>query len=237
MPDIQPVSPSEQPIHRGRQELRDNVDAIQDVNDLSTLVKSGDTAGGSLSGTYPSPALAANAVDAITEIAAALKSGADGTLATCTAGTSGNVAMWNADGDLVDGAGTPSTEATQANMEAEATGTLYVPPDLVKHSPGVAKVWANISADGTTVNGSYGLTSVTDTAVGVRTLNFSTNFSSAIFVPVGAAFQLTAVVSVSFDTPAAGSVRALVRDGSFHSSATDPSNVDRLTYVAIFGDQ
>lgn len=46
---------------------------------------------------------AADAIDAITEIAAALKSGADGTLITGTAGASGNIAAWNADGDIVDG--------------------------------------------------------------------------------------------------------------------------------------
>jgi hypothetical protein len=44
-----------------------------------------------------------DAVDAITEIAAALKSGADGTLITGTAGTDTHTAVWNADGDLVDG--------------------------------------------------------------------------------------------------------------------------------------
>jgi len=45
----------------------------------------------------------ADAIDAITEIAAALKSGSDTTLITGTKGTDGNVGVWNADGDLVDG--------------------------------------------------------------------------------------------------------------------------------------
>jgi hypothetical protein len=47
--------------------------------------------------------LNADAVDAITEIASGLKSGADATLITGTAGTNGNMASWNGDGDLVDG--------------------------------------------------------------------------------------------------------------------------------------
>jgi hypothetical protein len=46
---------------------------------------------------------AADAIDAITEIAAALKTGSDTKLVTGTAGASGNFAQWNADGDLVDG--------------------------------------------------------------------------------------------------------------------------------------
>ena len=52
--------------------------------------------------TINSPALGADSVDAITEIASGLKSGADATLVTGTAGTSGNLAEWNADGDIVD---------------------------------------------------------------------------------------------------------------------------------------
>ena len=52
--------------------------------------------------------LTADSVDAITEIAAALKSGSDGTVVTGTAGTNGNTGQWNADGDLVDGKALPS---------------------------------------------------------------------------------------------------------------------------------
>jgi len=74
-----------------RQPGTTNIDAIQD----------GDTAGGALSGTYPDPTLASDAVDAIGEIAAAIKSGADGTVITGTAGTSGHAAQWDPNGDLV----------------------------------------------------------------------------------------------------------------------------------------
>lgn len=52
--------------------------------------------------------LTTDSVDAITEIASALKSGADTTLVTGTAGTSGDLSIWNADGDLVDGPTPPS---------------------------------------------------------------------------------------------------------------------------------
>ena len=55
---------------------------------------------------------AADAIDAITEIASALKSGSDTTLITGTAGSNGNLAVWNADGDVVDGGsptGTPGS--------------------------------------------------------------------------------------------------------------------------------
>lgn len=51
---------------------------------------------------------AAGAIDAITEIASGLKSGDDTTLITGTAGTSGDLSVWNGDGDLIDGPTPPS---------------------------------------------------------------------------------------------------------------------------------
>jgi hypothetical protein len=53
------------------------------------------------------PDLSADSVDAITEIAAALKTGADATLVTGTAGSNGDGLVWNGDGDVVS-AGTPT---------------------------------------------------------------------------------------------------------------------------------
>lgn len=63
--------------------------------------------------------LPAGAIDAITEIAAGLKSGADTKLITGTAGSSGNLAVWNADGDIVDGgspSGTPGSFGSPSNV-------------------------------------------------------------------------------------------------------------------------
>ena len=77
---------------------------------------------------------AADAIDAITEIAAALKSGADGTVITGTAGTDTYTAVWNADGDLVDGYNpsvpTPTTielgHASDTTLSRSAAGELAV---------------------------------------------------------------------------------------------------------------
>lgn len=77
------------------------------------------TSAGQLTG-FSSIDLPADSIDDITEIAAALKSGADATLVTGTAGTSGDLAQWNVDGDLVDGP-TPPT--------GTIVGTIGTPVD------------------------------------------------------------------------------------------------------------
>jgi hypothetical protein len=66
------------------------------------------------------PTLPADSIDTITEIAAALKSGADGTLLTGTAGTNTYTAVWDGNGDLVDG----YDPATKADVAGDVfTGT------------------------------------------------------------------------------------------------------------------
>jgi len=72
------------------------------------------------------------------------------------------------------------TEATKTNMAGEATGTIYVPPDLVKNSPGVAKAWVNFAID-TTIDSDYNVTDVTDNAVGSWTINFTDNFATTTY--------------------------------------------------------
>jgi hypothetical protein len=76
------------------------------------------------------------------------------------------------------------TEASKANMEAEATGALYVPPDLVKNSPGVAKAWASVIADGTIQSPSYNMTSASKVSTGRYNFTVATDFSSIYIVAV-----------------------------------------------------
>lgn len=67
--------------------------------------------------------LPASAVDAITEIAAGLKAGADGTLLTGTSGASGNCAEWDANGDLIDSGGACGGAGAETNsLETTITG-------------------------------------------------------------------------------------------------------------------
>jgi len=93
--------------------------------------------------TITDPNFTADAIDDIGEIEGSLKSGSDATLITGTAGSSGNVAEWNADGDIVDGpashvgvtlAGTPNyitisgqvITRNDVDLAADVTGVLPV---------------------------------------------------------------------------------------------------------------
>jgi hypothetical protein len=74
------------------------------------------------SGTLPPARLGADSIDAITEIHTTLKTGADIKLVTGTNGTNGNLAAWNADGDLVDG-GTTATPTAHTHAATDITET------------------------------------------------------------------------------------------------------------------
>lgn len=66
---------------------------------------------------------ATDAIDTLTEIAAALKTGDDAKLVTGTAGSDGNIAVWDANGDVVDG-GVASPGSLGAFTAVEATGGI-----------------------------------------------------------------------------------------------------------------
>ena len=124
-------------------------------------------------------------------------------------------------------------EATQAQMEAETASAIYVPPDLVKNSPGVAKVYCGIALAGTLNAGSYNVASVTDTGLGDRTIVIATDFSNTDYVPLSNIMLVLASVNEywsSFDTLAVGSVRHTIEN-------QNDANDDIATSVVMFGDQ
>jgi hypothetical protein len=76
------------------------------------------------------------------------------------------------------------SQATQAAIEAETNEDTYAPPDLIKHSPGVAKVWVRWEQTGAhSILASYNMTSVTDGgAAGDTDHLWDTDFSGAEYV-------------------------------------------------------
>lgn len=83
-------------------------------------------------------------------------------------------------------AGGPS-QAVQSAIEAETNEDTYLPPDLVKNSPGVAKAWARIAADGTLASPNYNITSTSKVSTGRYNVTIATDFSDEDFVVVGMA--------------------------------------------------
>jgi hypothetical protein len=123
------------------------------------------------------------------------------------------------------------SEATQAELEAETAIAHFVPPDLVKNSPGVAKGWCVIADAGGLNSGSYNVASVTDTGTGIRDIVWATDFADALYSAVGSmAANSTANLFMTYATFAVGSVRH-----SIYNNAT--SLVDDPTSTVAFGDQ
>jgi hypothetical protein len=80
--------------------------------------------------------------------------------------------------------------AVQSEVEAASSTTLATPPGRVHFHPGVTKFWAyaTVAAGTPTLQTSYNVTSIADTAEGVLTVTIATDFSSANWAP-----QLTVV--------------------------------------------
>ena len=190
----------------------------------TALVSTGDTSGAlqlQVNGTTPSVTLAAN--------------GSIGVGSTPGYGTNGQVLTSSGTGSAPTWA-TPSglAAATQVEMEAATSNTVAVTPLNTNFSPGVAKAWIVCSGDGTTINASHNITSITDTAVGRVTVTIATDFSSAAYsVITGVVFAGNSAqfVGVSNATKAAGSFEINCRN-------TSDNNADPQFYCATcFGDQ
>jgi hypothetical protein len=88
--------------------------------------------------------------------------------------------FYNSSGQrLIAPSTTIPSQATQAEAEAESNVDKYIPPDLIKNSPGVAKAWGEASADGATLLANYNVGSLTDNGNGDVEFNYTTAFSSA----------------------------------------------------------
>lgn len=125
--------------------------------------------------------------------------------------------------------------ATQSEMETATSTTAAVTPGRVQFHPGVCKMWAAISVSGGTpaLDGSYNVTSITDTSAGNVTVTIANDFSTAVYAAVANA------VSVS-GTAHTASVRTGQAAGSLivrtylTSTGADTDNINLV--VAAFGD-
>jgi len=126
--------------------------------------------------------------------------------------------------------GTVPSQAVQSDIEGETNQDTYVPPDLIKHSPGVAKVWCNITAAGALGSPDYNVSSVTDTGTGDRTINFTVSFSGTVYSPTSSLSNEGDHMHPAYRNIATGSVRFIVMDSS-------AAKQDIISFNTIHGDQ
>jgi len=140
--------------------------------------------------------------------------------------------------------GSVPAAATQAEMEAASSTSVYVSPGREKYHPGVAKAWACITYSGgtPTLAGGYGVSSITDVAVGRVRLTFSTAFSSTAYCVQATVERPTTAQtdnndkyhpSVRFGSRTTTTVDIEVWDGSDAADPSDPATI----FVTVFGDQ
>ena len=122
------------------------------------------------------------------------------------------------------------SEATQADLEAETANEKFVPPDLVKYSPGVAKFWVKYDGASAARNAYYNVGSVTDGGTGDHTVNITTDFSSAHWCATMATRNAGTGSDIRVETMAAGTLRVLSGNGSGAADST-------YECIAGFGDQ
>lgn len=119
--------------------------------------------------------------------------------------------------------------ATEAQMESASVTNQFVAPANVKHHPGVAKAYAQISS-GHALVGGYNVGSISSAGTGINTVNFSVNFANTTsMVPV------TAIANIGSGnaTPHALAVGS-VRCDTYNST---PTLADIACFIAVFGTQ
>jgi hypothetical protein len=122
--------------------------------------------------------------------------------------------------------------ATQAEMETGTDATRAVTPGRQHFHPSAAKAWIRFSGDGTTNNGSYNVSSLTDSGAGLWTVNFTTAFSgvgyavSATSIRSGSQLPMTPTLAV------ASSCSLEVVNSAFSANVDSSGN-----FAAFHGDQ
>lgn len=134
------------------------------------------------------------------------------------------------------------TAATQAEMEAASSTAVFVSPGRTHFHPGVAKVWVSWTGNSTTINESYNMTSIADTAIGIADGTIGTDFAAATWCgqvsidDTSTANDTTNTTAASFTARAAGTFTVassqMTEGGTAAANPNDPDN----WMVVGFGD-
>lgn len=129
----------------------------------------------------------------------------------------------------------PTLPATQTQLEAATSNSVFVSPGRQKYHPSAAKAWVEFNGTGTlAVNASYNVSSVSDNGAGDYTVNFTTAFTNGSYY--GRAFSLGTNANqgrfMLTDSWTESAFRIKV------SNLADDANVDSSEVSAVFyGDQ
>ncbi len=141
--------------------------------------------------------------------------------------------FYNSSGEqLIYDAGSAIEQATQAEAEAESNVNKYIPPDLIKNSPGVAKGWVKFDMTGSdsgTGSSSYNVTGLTDQGTGDWDITWNVDFS-------GADYSITATGSEFHSAERSGASTAGVTTINAYNSSHAAVDDGRM-HVTVHGDQ
>ena len=127
-------------------------------------------------------------------------------------------------------------QASQAEVEGESDVDKYVPPDMLKFSPGVSKAWCQFHHTDV-IDSSYNILSVSNTATGQYTVTYADAMSSSTYVAASLSARgrsLAANDSVAWTT---GTARVYYIDTSTGNLIDIATTTLGATRIAFFGDQ
>ena len=103
---------------------------------------------------------------------------------------------------------------------------------------GSAKVWVNYYQNNNTVDDSFNVSSVSDDATGLFTVNFTTSFSNANYAPVGMTRGYHIIQSTS-GSISDSKTTSLLKLQQFYVSSTggNRTDIDLIAYLGMWGDQ
>jgi len=105
----------------------------------------------------------------------------DGTnYASTSAGSAGQVLQSNGSSAPSWGSAPSPTVASQAEMEAASSNSVFATPGNLNWHPGVAKAWLMCDSAGS-INASYNIASITDLGTGNVRATYTTAMSSATY--------------------------------------------------------
>ena len=130
--------------------------------------------------------------------------------------------------DHVHGSTAVIAAASQAEVLAATSNTVFVTPGRAQYHPGVAKAWASVASDASLGTPDWGVSGVTRNSAGNYTISWDTEFATTVYVPV-AAVDGDDTTSYDWGTFAVGS---LVMNTYLNGSAND-----RKFWIIAYGEQ